>query len=70
MTCPGQVINTANPLANVACYGNDSTIRSSVGVGLIWNSPFGPFRLDFAHVLLKKDGDDTKTFTFNVGTQF
>jgi outer membrane protein insertion porin family len=50
--------------------GNSASPRLSVGIGFNWNSPFGPFRLDFAHVLLKKDGDDTKTFTFNVGTQF
>ncbi|GGC41795.1 outer membrane protein assembly factor BamA [Novosphingobium marinum] len=44
--------------------------RVSVGIGVNWNSPFGPFRIDFAKVLLKREGDDTKTFTFNVGTQF
>ena len=42
----------------------------SVGVGVNWNSPFGPFRIDVAHVLKKQVGDDTKVFTFNVGTQF
>jgi outer membrane protein insertion porin family len=41
-----------------------------VGIGFNWNSPFGPFRLDFAKTLLKQPGDDTKSFTFNVGTQF
>jgi len=44
--------------------------RVSVGVGVNWNSPFGPFRIDFSKVLLKREGDDTKSFTFNVGTQF
>ena len=44
--------------------------RLAVGIGFNWNSPFGPFRIDFAKTLLKRDGDDTKTFTFNVGTQF
>ena len=42
----------------------------SVGIGVNWNSPFGPFRIDFAKALLKQPGDDTKHFTFNVGTQF
>jgi outer membrane protein insertion porin family len=41
-----------------------------VGIGVNWNSPFGPFRIDFAHVLSKVDGDETKKFTFSVGTQF
>ncbi len=44
--------------------------RASVGIGVNWNSPFGPFRIDFAKALRKYEGDDTKTFTFNVGTQF
>ncbi len=50
--------------------GNTWKPRLAVGVGFNWNSPFGPFRIDFAHVLLKREGDDTKSFTFNVGTQF
>jgi len=50
--------------------GNTWKPRLAIGVGFNWNSPFGPFRIDFAHVLLKREGDDTKSFTFNVGTQF
>ncbi|SCW67562.1 Beta-barrel assembly machine subunit BamA [Sphingobium faniae] len=44
--------------------------RVSVGFGVNWNSPFGPFRIDIAKALLKESGDDTKLITFNVGTQF
>ncbi|PNU06611.1 outer membrane protein assembly factor BamA [Novosphingobium guangzhouense] len=44
--------------------------RVAVGIGVNWNSPFGPFRIDFSRVLLKQDGDDPKAFNFNVGTQF
>ena len=44
--------------------------RVSIGFGVNWNSPFGPFRIDIAKALLKQEGDDTKLFTFNVGTQF
>lgn len=50
--------------------GNTPSPRVSIGIGVNWNSPFGPFRLDFAKVLKKANGDDPKTFTFNVGTQF
>jgi outer membrane protein insertion porin family len=42
----------------------------SVGFGVNWNSPFGPFRIDVAKALLKQTGDDTKLINFNVGTQF
>ena len=51
-------------------YGNSPRPRVAVGFGVNWNSPFGPFRIDIAKVLLKENGDRTKTFTFNVGTQF
>ena len=44
--------------------------RVSVGFGVNWRSPFGPFRIDIAKALVKYDGDDPKLFTFNVGTQF
>ncbi|MEI9916273.1 MAG: BamA/TamA family outer membrane protein [Methylovirgula sp.] len=34
--------------------GGDSTdIRASVGVSLIWSSPMGPIRFDFAKAVLK-----------------
>jgi outer membrane protein insertion porin family len=51
-------------------YGNSVMPRLSVGAGVNWNSPFGPLRIDFAYALLKKKGDQTKLFSFNVGTQF
>jgi len=44
--------------------------RISIGIGVNWNSPFGPFRIDMAKAIVKRQGDDTKLFTFNVGTQF
>ncbi len=50
--------------------GDSPKPRVSVGIGVNWNSPFGPFRIDVAKALLKVKGDKTKLFTFNVGTQF
>ncbi len=50
--------------------GDSPSPRVSVGVGVNWNSPFGPFRIDIARALLSEPGDDTKLFTFNVGTAF
>ncbi|WP_377923023.1 outer membrane protein assembly factor BamA [Alteraurantiacibacter palmitatis] len=51
-------------------YGNSPRPRLSVGAGINWNSPFGPFRIDLAYALLKQEGDETKTLSFNVGTAF
>jgi outer membrane protein insertion porin family len=50
--------------------GDTPSPRLSVGFGVNWNSPFGPFRIDIAKALMKADGDDTKLITFNVGTAF
>ncbi len=50
--------------------GDSPSPRLSVGFGVNWNSPFGPFRIDIARALLSEPGDDTKLFTFNVGTAF
>ena len=51
-------------------YGDTPKPRLSIGFGINWNSPFGPFRIDIAKALLKETGDETKLVTFNVGTQF
>lgn len=51
-------------------YGDTPKPRVSVGAGVNWNSPFGPFRIDIAKALTKAEGDDTQLFQFNVGTQF
>jgi outer membrane protein insertion porin family len=50
--------------------GDTAKPRLSIGFGVNWNSPFGPFRIDIAKALLKAEGDDTKLITFNVGTAF
>ena len=50
--------------------GNSPTPRITAGIGVNWNSPFGPFRIDVAQTLRKVEGDDERRFTFNVGTQF
>ena len=56
-----------------------SMIRSSVGVGLIWDSPLGPLRFDLAYPLSKYCAtntagaevcDRTQIFRFSGGTKF
>ena len=43
---------------------------SSVGVGLIWASPFGPLRFDYAVPLTKGQYDRVQQFRFGGGTSF
>lgn len=47
-----------------------SSPRASVGVGLIWNSPFGPLRFDYSIPILKQDFDRVQQFRFGGGTRF
>ena len=46
----------------------DSTfIRSSVGAGLVWDSPLGPLRVDYAFPLTKTGYDVTQPLRFGYG---
>ena len=62
-----------------------NVIRSSVGASLLWNSPLGPIRFDYAYALSKDEGtiinypgfgpvrvgqDQTQAFRFSGGTRF
>lgn len=49
---------------------DDSSIRASVGASIIWSSPFGPLRLDYAFPVLKKDWDKTREFSFGISSKF
>ncbi|MBN9604793.1 MAG: outer membrane protein assembly factor BamA [Afipia felis] len=49
---------------------NGMQVRSSVGVGLIWASPFGPLRFDYAVPINKVTGDRVQQFRFGGGTSF
>ena len=49
---------------------DSKSIRASVGVGLLWSSPFGPLRFDFAFPLMKQDYDRQQQFRFSGGTRF
>lgn len=70
--CTGTTVNTLvrNTPFVENYFGGRWTPRVSVGVGVNWNSPFGPLRIDLAKALVTQAGDDPKLITFNVGTQF
>ncbi len=44
--------------------------RASVGVGLLWASPFGPLRIDYAVPVKKRAWDDVQEFNFGMSTRF
>jgi outer membrane protein insertion porin family len=72
--CVGAAVNTPFTQDTAAFFerfvGDSPKPRLSIGIGVNWNSPFGPLRIDLAKALLTQEGDDPKLITFNVGTQF
>lgn len=57
-------------LSDAGAEGTDMSIRASVGAGLVWNSPFGALRVDYAVPVAKEDFDDTQEFRFSMANQF
>jgi outer membrane protein insertion porin family len=52
---------------------DDASLRSSVGVGLLWASPLGPIRFDYAYALSRvkgSAGDRLQAFRFSGGARF
>src|SRR5712691_5147097 len=70
----GCIPSTRNPVSAGTCTGlifdNGNVVRTSVGVGLIWASPFGPLRFDYAVPLTKGPNDRVQQFKFGGGTSF
>jgi len=58
------------PTGETLTVGDTSAVRSSVGVGLIWDSPLGPLRVDVAQAITKQGYDRTQFFRFGGGTKF
>ena len=48
---------------------NDKSLRSSVGVGILWDTFIGPMSFYWANATSKKSYDQTSTFQFAIGTR-
>jgi len=68
----GEVNGLVNghPCACAMVFDDTNVIRTSVGVGLIWASPFGPLRFDYAIPITKGKFDVVQEFKFGGGTSF
>ena len=62
----GNEVNTLGDPVN----GVDSAMRASVGASIVWASPFGPLRVDYAFPVLKEDYDKEQRFRFGISNQF
>ena len=51
-------------------FADSNAVRSSVGAGLVWDSPFGPLRFDYAIPITKQNYDIVQEFRFGSGTKF
>jgi outer membrane protein insertion porin family len=65
---PPNVIGSS--CATSVCLYDENAIRASAGVSLIWSSPFGPLRFDFALPIVKDPNDRTQFFRFGGGAKF
>ncbi|MGN6115604.1 MAG: outer membrane protein assembly factor BamA [Nitrobacter sp.] len=72
INAPGCVRGTSSSPGTCAGLQYDDTnlVRTSVGVGLIWTSPFGPLRFDYAIPITKGKYDRVQEFRFGGGTTF
>ncbi len=73
----GSIVCNATPIPPGAkgggcalLYEDDMMPRVAAGASLIWNSPFGPLRFDFAYPIMKQWYDRTQFFQFGGGTKF
>lgn len=57
-------------LETITVAQNNMVLRASVGAGIIWQSPFGPLRFDYAVPVAKGANDKTQVFRFGGGTTF
>ncbi|MEO3999760.1 outer membrane protein assembly factor BamA [Mesorhizobium sp. CAU 1732] len=57
-------------IAGSNIVGTDMEWRASVGAGILWASPFGPLRVNYAVPVLKEDGDLEQNFSFGISTRF
>jgi outer membrane protein insertion porin family len=55
---------------NCLTVNDNSSLRSSVGAGLLWQSPIGPIRFDYSYALTKDKFDRTQAFRFSGGGRF
>jgi outer membrane protein insertion porin family len=56
--------------SNCINVNDDHTIRSSVGASIIWASPLGPIRIDYAYAVTKGKYDQTQAINFSGGSTF
>lgn len=60
------IIGGAGGSGAVDANSIDQALKSSVGASILWDSPFGPLRGDFAYVINKATADKTQLFSLTL----
>lgn len=64
----GSLFRASNAVKSApGLVGNSAKTRASVGASLIWDSPIGALRADYAVPILAQSFDKTQAFSFGVG---
>lgn len=78
----GQISNVGDPAIAAVTSSNaglnaaqlnqldSDEVRASVGASLLWASPFGPLRVDYAFPINDQEFDDVEEFSFGVSSAF
>ena len=71
----GRVFTTFGSLTEVdepssAVLQDTGSLRASIGIGLAWDSPFGPIRLNYARPVLSETFDETEYISFGIGSMY
>jgi outer membrane protein insertion porin family len=66
-TKASSVASYASTLTPSQQIANSRAMRSSLGAGLVWDSMFGPIRVDYAYPVFKEPYDVTQRFQFHAG---
>ncbi len=59
-----------NSLTQVQAGSDSMNWRASVGASVLWASPFGPLRVDYAVPVMKEDTDEVQNFNIGISTRF
>ncbi|MEM8652500.1 MAG: BamA/TamA family outer membrane protein, partial [Pseudomonadota bacterium] len=76
LTTPGNAaiaaVTASNPGLTAAQLAqlDDDAVRASVGGSILWASPFGPLRVDYAVPIAEEAFDERREFNFGVSSQF
>jgi outer membrane protein insertion porin family len=58
------------PGVTTACSTDTGALRATVGAALLWDSPFGPLRFNFAHPLRREAYDRPQRFDLTIASRF